>query len=45
MKQEVLIIDDNFDIRKLISNILKEKNYEVREPGGSKNSEIIRKLI
>jgi two-component system nitrogen regulation response regulator NtrX len=31
MKQEVLIIDDNFDIRKLISNILKEKNYEVRE--------------
>ena len=31
MKHEVLVIDDNFDIRNLISNILKEKNYEVRE--------------
>jgi len=31
MKQEVLVIDDNFDIRNLISNILKEKNYDVRE--------------
>ena len=31
MKHEVLIIDDNFDIRNLISNILKEKNYDVRE--------------
>ncbi len=30
MKQEVLVIDDNFDIRNLISNILKEKNYDVR---------------
>jgi len=31
MKYEVLVIDDNFDIRNLISNILKEKNYDVRE--------------
>ena len=31
MKQEVLVIDDNFDIRNLISNILKEKDYDVRE--------------
>tara|TARA_S200000501_G_scaffold137961_1_gene130352 strand:+ start:1243 stop:2604 length:1362 start_codon:yes stop_codon:yes gene_type:complete len=31
MKQEVLVIDDNFDIRSLISEILKDKNYNVRE--------------
>ena len=31
MKQEVLVIDDNFDIRNLISEILKDKNYSVRE--------------
>jgi len=31
MKHEVLVIDDNFDIRNLISNIFKEKNYDVRE--------------
>ncbi len=31
MKQEVLVIDDNFDIRNLISEILKDKNYNVRE--------------
>ena len=31
MKQEVLVIDDNFDIRSLISEILKDKNYSVRE--------------
>ena len=31
MKNEVLIIDDNFDIRNLISGILKDKNYNVRE--------------
>ncbi|MBO6482327.1 MAG: sigma-54-dependent Fis family transcriptional regulator [Pelagibacteraceae bacterium] len=31
MKYEVLVVDDNFDIRNLISNILKEKNYDVRE--------------
>ncbi len=31
MKQEVLVIDDNFDIRNLISEILKDKNYKVRE--------------
>ena len=30
MKNEVLVIDDNFDIRNLISNILKDKNYDVR---------------
>ena len=31
MIQEVLVIDDNFDIRNLISEILKDKNYNVRE--------------
>jgi two-component system nitrogen regulation response regulator NtrX len=31
MKHEILVIDDNFDIRNLISNILKDKNYNVRE--------------
>ncbi len=31
MKYEVLIIDDNFDIRNLVSNILKDKNYDIRE--------------
>ncbi len=31
MKQEILVIDDNFDIRNLISGILKDKNYTVRE--------------
>ncbi len=31
MKQEILVIDDNFDIRNLISEILKDKNYNVRE--------------
>ena len=30
MKNEVLVIDDNADIRFLICNILKEKNYLVR---------------
>ena len=31
MKNEVLIIDDNFDIRNLVSNLLKDKNYSIRE--------------
>tara|TARA_Y100000389_G_scaffold29173_1_gene24866 strand:- start:3547 stop:4914 length:1368 start_codon:yes stop_codon:yes gene_type:complete len=30
MSKEILVIDDNADIRFLICNILKEKNYEVR---------------
>ena len=30
MKKEVLVIDDNFDIRNLIAEILKDKNYSVR---------------
>ena len=30
MKNEILIIDDNSDIRFLICNILEEKNYTVR---------------
>ena len=30
MKKEVLVIDDNFDIRNLIAEILKDKNYNVR---------------
>ena len=31
MKNEVLIIDDNFDIRNLVSNLLRDKNYLIRE--------------
>ena len=31
MKNEILVVDDNFDIRNLIANILKDKNYIVRE--------------
>ena len=31
MKNEILVVDDNFDIRNLISNILKDKNFVVRE--------------
>ena len=31
MKHEVLIIDDNFDIRNLVSNLLRDKNYNIRE--------------
>ena len=31
MKNEILVVDDNFDIRNLISNILKDRNYIVRE--------------
>ena len=30
MKSEILVIDDNADIRFLICNILKEKGYIVR---------------
>ena len=30
MHKEILVIDDNPDIRSLVSNILREKNYEVR---------------
>ena len=30
MSKEILVIDDNADIRYLICNILKERNYEVR---------------
>ena len=30
MKKEILVIDDNADIRFLICNILKEADYEVR---------------
>ena len=46
MKHEVLVIDDNFDIRNLISNILKEKNYDVREAANynQANFEIDKKL-
>ncbi len=46
MKQEVLVIDDNFDIRNLISEILKDKNYDVREAANFDQavSEIKKKL-
>ena len=30
MHKEILVIDDNPDIRSLVSNILKEQNFEVR---------------
>ena len=46
MKQEVLVIDDNFDIRNLTSEILKDKNYDVREAANFDQavSEIKKKL-
>ena len=46
MKQEILVIDDNFDIRNLISEILKDKNYNVREAANYNQavSEIDKKL-
>ena len=31
MRNEILVVDDNSDIRLLISNILREKNFSVRE--------------
>ena len=31
MKKEILVIDDNSDIRLLISGILKDKGFAVRE--------------
>ena len=30
MLKEILVIDDNPDIRLLVSNILKDQNFEVR---------------
>ena len=30
MHKEILVIDDNPDIRSLVSNILREQNYDVR---------------
>ena len=30
MLKEILVIDDNPDIRSLVSNILKDQNFEVR---------------
>ena len=31
MKKEILIVDDEPDIRVILSNILKEKNFKIRE--------------
>ena len=31
MTKEILVIDDNSDIRKLISEILKDRGFKVRE--------------
>ena len=31
MRNEILVVDDNSDIRKLISNILKDNGFTVRE--------------
>ena len=46
MKHEVLIIDDNFDIRNLVSNLLKDKSYHIREAANYDQavSEIDKKL-
>ena len=38
MKNEVLVIDDNADIRILICNILKENNYDVRSAANFKQA-------
>ena len=46
MYKEILVIDDNPDIRFLICNILKEKNYNVRSAANYDQaiSEINKKL-
>ena len=46
MKNEILVVDDNFDIRNLISTILKDKNFSVREAANYDQavSEIDKKL-
>ena len=46
MKNEILIIDDNFDIRSLVSNLLKDKNYQIRQAANFDQavSEIDKKL-
>ena len=31
MNKEILVIDDNLDIRQLISSILKDQGFKVRE--------------
>ena len=31
MTSEILIVDDNSDIRELISNILRDKGFKIRE--------------
>ena len=46
MKSEILVIDDNSDIRFLICNILEEKNYIIRQAANfaQANYEIERKI-
>ena len=44
MKNEILVIDDNPDIRFLICNILKENNYIVRSAANYKQAESAIKL-
>ena len=46
MKSEILVIDDNADIRFLICNILKEKDYMIRSAANYKQAvfEIEKKL-
>ena len=39
MNKEILVIDDNPDIRFLICNILKEKNYIVRSAANYNQAE------
>ena len=40
MNSEILVIDDNPDIRFLICNILKEKNFQVRSAANYNQAEI-----
>ena len=40
MKNEILVIDDNADIRFLICNILKEKEYRVRSAANFDQAEL-----
>ena len=43
MKYEILVIDDNSDIRFLICNILKENDYNIRSAANYKQASM--KLI
>ena len=47
MTNEILVVDDNLDIRLLISGILKDKGFSVREAANfdqALNESILKKL-